>query len=123
MTDRELLEAAAKAAKLGPTKWQDLSGWGEVRYGLSEALYSEKLLDYWNPLQSDSDAFRLAAGLHIEVTFPVNIMDGRPGPISACAVGYPGLRVSIQRNQDGSGDDGIMRRAITEAAAQLFKVM
>lgn len=121
MTDRELLEAAAKAAGFGRVKWQDLSGWGEVRYGLSEALYSEVLQDYWNPLESDSQAFLLAAQLHIEITYPINIMDGRPGPVSACATGYPGLRVNIQRGE--ASDDWSVRRAIVEAAAQLCKVM
>jgi hypothetical protein len=57
MTDRELLEAAAKAA--------DMPNTGEVfALGL-------KLLDgphnYWNPLQDDGAALRLAVRLNIPV--------------------------------------------------------
>lgn len=73
-TDRELLELAAKAAGHVDAQYQDMAGWGEARYGMSEAMYSDQLFGdqgsgYWNPLVSDSDAFRLAVKLHISVAF------------------------------------------------------
>ena len=66
MTDRELLELAARAAGLIGAEWQDMAGWGEVRYGFSEAMWSEET-GYWNPLVSDGDALRLAVKLRIEL--------------------------------------------------------
>jgi len=61
MTDRELLEAAAKAVGLSST--------GEV-YALGL-----KLLDgphnYWNPLASNSDAFQLAVASGQFPSFPL----------------------------------------------------
>jgi hypothetical protein len=65
LTDRELLERAAKAAGFSEAKWQDLRGWGEVRYGLSEAIWNGE--DYWNPLTDDGDALRLAVKLNFDV--------------------------------------------------------
>lgn len=65
MNDREMLELAAKAAGYDEAKFQDISGWGEVRYGLSFGMFGGDLDEYWNPLQSDSDAFRLAVDLGI----------------------------------------------------------
>jgi len=70
MTDRELLEAAAKAAGYDDAKWQDMEGWGEVRYGFSSAIWSDKIFDeggsgYWNPLQDDEQALRLAVKLDL----------------------------------------------------------
>lgn len=70
MTDRELLEAAAKAAGYSDAKWQDMEGWGEVRYGFSSAIWSDKIFEeggsgYWNPLTDDGDALRLAVKLRM----------------------------------------------------------
>ncbi len=66
MSDRELLDFAAKAAGVAahPTV-QDMHGWGEVRYGLSEAVFNEETKEYWNPLTDDGDALRLAATCHM----------------------------------------------------------
>jgi hypothetical protein len=54
MTDRELLEAAAKAAGILPTG-DDRAAW------LNRSSYG------WNPLTDDGDAFRLAVKLSIDV--------------------------------------------------------
>lgn len=67
MTDRELLELAAKGAGYTSAKWQDMRGWGEIRYGLSEALDIKELDSYWNPLTRDGDALRLAVKLRLTI--------------------------------------------------------
>ena len=54
MTDRELLELAAKAAGL---KWHN----GHIRVD-ADADYVP-----WNPLENDGDAFRLAVKLRMDV--------------------------------------------------------
>ncbi len=57
MSDRKLLEAAAKAAGYVP-QWLD-----------DETLFVFGVQDEWNPLKNDGDAFRLAVqlGLSIEL--------------------------------------------------------
>ena len=66
MTDRELLELAAKAAGYGPSHYEDGS-WLELRYGYAVALWSDERDGYWNPLESDGDAFRLAVKLGLDL--------------------------------------------------------
>ena len=65
--DREMLELAAKAAGFEHAVYQDMQGWGEVRYGYSHAIWTGD--DYWNPLENDGDAFRLMVALDIDIRF------------------------------------------------------
>lgn len=62
MTDRELLEAAAKAARIETLAWNE----GLEAYSSGEGfiLPSNYL---WNPLTDDDDALRLAVSLRITV--------------------------------------------------------
>ncbi len=74
MTDRELLEKAAKAAGMADAEFKDMSGWGEDLYGMSFAMWSQAAWDetgsgYWNPLTDDGDALRLAVKLNITTGF------------------------------------------------------
>lgn len=62
MTDRELLEMAAKAAGL-PVEFDAAVGvWWPC--GRDE---DGDVAEYWNPLEDDGDAFRLAVKLGMEV--------------------------------------------------------
>ena len=63
MTDRELLEKAAKAAGM-ETMWDQPRG---ARTGVLRARLpgSGDAFPYWNPLQDDGDALRLAVKLRI----------------------------------------------------------
>lgn len=56
MTDRELLELAAKAAGYGELKWTALSEFHQI-------VETEGGLIWWNPLTDDGDALRLAVDL------------------------------------------------------------
>lgn len=62
MTDRELLELAAKAAGI------EVTG-DESKLGLQYVNGSEDspFTDYWNPLTDDGDALRLAVNLRMLV--------------------------------------------------------
>jgi hypothetical protein len=105
MTDRELLEAAARAAGLtihaGHQACRDACGAGDV------GLWISNVTTCWNPLTSDSDALRLAVKLEIDLCFGANyvIADGEQVPTVNNA-GNPCAAV---------------RYAITRAAAAMAK--
>lgn len=97
MTDRELLEKAAKAAGLPYTAdnyaspEEDLGGWGMV----------ESIGVFWNPLTDDGDALRLAVKLQLDIEF----------------VNGDALVLSVAQ---GGGDPyADTRRAIVRAAAKI----
>lgn len=118
MNDRELLELAAKAAGIKKPVLQDMRGWGEARYGLSEAIYDEEREEYWNPLAEDGDALRLAVKLGITV-----------GPESPDVIGQSLCRASwnnrtMSLGEYGDGDPSkATRRAIVRAAAEIGRAM
>jgi len=96
MNDRELLEAAARAAgyETQPLYYNDQSG----VYRLCVVNGN----DYWNPLDDDGDALRLAVALDLTVMI---------GAVRDCAG-----RLSLDK-----ADDNLTatRRAIVRAAAAL----
>lgn len=107
MTDRELLELAAKAAgyALGEF-WTPYLG---AHHG-----------QHWNPLDDDGDALRLAVKLHIDVMFYPSD-DERV--VQACipAPGNPDEGWTFTEGI-GKGDDvPATRRAIVRAAAEIGK--
>ena len=106
MSDRELLELAAKAAgyTLGSTTLDD---------------------GYWDPLIDDGDAFRLMVRLRLHARqFPV-LDDGFDAPLGMVEVWRVDdddpLHVEFLR----SGDDRLVatRRAIVRAAAEIGRQM
>ena len=112
MTDRELLELAAKAAGIKNPEVQDMRGWGEVRYGFSEAVYDDASEAYWNPLTDDGDALRLAVKLNL------NLFSLRG---TAYAMETEGDSIDEQK-VDHCGDPyAATRRAIVRAAAEIGK--
>ena len=101
MTDRELLEMAAKAAKI------EICGW--------EGTFAAKIecpeggWDYWNPLADDRDALRLAVKLGTTVA-PYKDPDE-----TWCSVGInPGVK-----EPHGNNPHAATRRAIVRAAAEI----
>lgn len=93
MDDKQLLEAAARAAGFNPIRWGDDYPGGWLLEGEQES---------WNPLTDDGDALRLAVKLELTV--------------------LPGLaRDGEGRLSSESGDDpyAATRRAIVRAAASL----
>jgi len=111
MTDRELLELAAKAAGY-KIAWEGgcVAGW--MAGG-----------SWWNPLTDDGDALRLAVQLGLEIYF---IGDDTDGGDSECSVGYPesvrrpcGIKYVFEPHR---GDIfAATRRAIVRAAAEIGK--
>jgi hypothetical protein len=105
MTDRELLEAAAKAAGMD-IEWQPC-GWAHDNETGCE----------WNPLTDDGDAFELAVKLRLDIGFEKLYM------VSVWC--RPLDDWVIEHCDDGMGSDIAekTRRAIVRAAAAIGKEM
>jgi hypothetical protein len=115
MTDRELLELAAKAADV---KYDAEASKPHPKRGVFWGLWlvidgepSEYQRRYWNPLTDDGDALRLAVRLKIDVKhyddYVVGWFDG--GYIGTGKIMYEGEPYAATR------------RAITRAAAEIGK--
>lgn len=106
MTDREMLELAAKAAGIAAV-WSDGEGlvcWNDAGYRY-----------FWNPITDDVDALRLAVKLGIRVC-PVTA-DGR----NAYAA-HDRLAGGVGEPHNGDPHAAI-RRAIVRAAAEIGRNM
>jgi hypothetical protein len=93
MTDRELLELAAKAAGIGPLSWIEPDG--------TKIVTNVR----WNPLTDDGDALRLAVKLEIDLAFE----------------GSPDIVWADDNWSEPAGVDrqAATRRAIVRAAAEI----
>lgn len=99
MTDRELLEKAAKAAGYELSQWPDEK---ELR-----AEVEPNWRPIWNPLTSDGDALRLAVKLGLCINFAA--------PWTAAYAGSVCAEQFSERHGDDPG--AATRRAIVRAAA------
>lgn len=105
MTDRELLEKAAKAAGYKVYDWLPNLGFAidvPWKHGLSN-------VDRWNPLTDDGDALRLAVKLHFVID---------TGAISTSVHANNGVRDLGYEFHD-SDPYAATRRAIVRAAAAI----
>ena len=103
MTDRELLEAAAKAAGL-EIYIEAIGSRLEVTY--------RNTLKLWNPLTDDGDALRLAVTLRIVIDFWLIPHLGMAGTVNFGKY-HDAIFISEQDIQEST------RRAIVEAAAEI----
>jgi len=111
MTDRELLEAAAKAAGIHALRSPD----GVLRNctGLHPAM-NMLAAPPWNPLTDDGDALRLAVRLGIDVLYN-NIHSPQVHAMAAA---------KVQVWEDPTNDPyAATRRAIVRAAAEIGRGM
>jgi hypothetical protein len=104
MTDKELLEFAAKAIGLPECGWM----------GPAFMYVKDNQFTDWNPLESDSDALRLAVKLGLQIVH-YSVTSKGPDRVNAGRNGSP----------IPYGDDpyAATRRAITRAAAEIGKAM
>jgi len=115
MTDRELLELAAKATGI-KALWSPDGLLRDCTNGHpAQNIYSAPP---WNPLTDDGDALRLAVKLQIDMEFYVE-----NGSTSAVLVEYCDYRCNIGRDEvEPKGDIYLAtRRAIVHAAAEIGK--
>jgi hypothetical protein len=67
MNDRDLLEAAAKAAGIDINKFvNQVTDYDSPHYGIP-AIQRGSTWDTWNPLENDGDALRLAVDLRLSI--------------------------------------------------------
>lgn len=111
MSDKELLELAAKAAciQIGAYAEQIDSYYSEWD---GQSAYELTTGGYWNPLEDDGDALRLAVELKMSVT----VFDDAVGIGINPDFGYREYDISHDKNTS-------TRRAIVRAAAEIGKSM
>ena len=115
MTDREMLELAAKAAGIGTLVWGDKYKLGDDEIDCTDISYirSEQPDEgdvHWNPLTDDGDALRLAVRLGLVVDC------SRP------SAGEPWKQHAIWLDELMSNAE-LTRRAIVRAAAEIGRSM
>jgi hypothetical protein len=99
MTDRELLELAAKAAGRGSQWWMESTWNGPDKE--------------WNPLTDDGDALRLAVKLELDVFHShLSVRAVRRGSDELTAIRCTGAFAKMNREE-------ATRRAIVRAAAEI----
>jgi len=117
MTDRELLELAAKAAGI-------VGSWEVDAYSVQGREYFNVPYDNhnmlsgfeWNPLRDDSDAFRLAVKLRIDVHHSTTMV------VAERDTAFDRFEVAVAELK-GDDDFSATRRAIVRAAAGIGKAM
>jgi hypothetical protein len=97
MTDRELLELAAKAAGIHVRTWDGHSG---PMCAIDDDLHGSM----WMPLSDDGDALRLAVKLSLAVVININ-----------------GGAIVMSHDASVSFEDACTRRAIVRTAAEIGK--
>ena len=111
MTDRELLELAAKAAGIEWHCWQDMvRDYDSPHYGGSAIQITHSAIT-WNPLTDDGDALRLA----VKLQFDIGVADG-----NVCAIPWD-MPACIEMWDDNPYV--ATRRAIVRAAAAIGEGM
>ena len=135
MTDKELLEMAAKAAEFGQESKHGPC-WTESEYPRGSKTHGAlwnyigymDTAELWNPLTDDGDALRLAVKLRIDLSLwlyknsaeakthigagrGISLTSDNPRPINS--------------HREGNGNDpyAATRRAIVRAAAEIGKAM
>lgn len=115
MTDRELLEYAAKAAGIEYDLRDAGQYWEQFGIPLPKVMSHEPTV-YWNSLTDDGDALRLAAKLG----FSLHV---HPSCIGISRYGEGRYLIPEPWQEIGLDPYAATRRAITRAAAEIGKEM
>ena len=117
MTDRELLELAAKAAGI-VGNWERDKAYVQERYYFKVPYDNQNMLTgfQWNPITDDGEALRLAVKVGILVAPPA-YTGGWQATASAKADETPWVDETSGSHEEAT------RRAIVRAAAEIGKAM
>lgn len=126
MSDKELLELAAKAAGV---KWIDHC-FDYDEFGRMMLDFGEGVTE-WNPLTSDGDALRLAVklGIQIQIYLPTGRDGGQTFTYSQILLGYgitnfPSYQAGEIFSEHHNDDPyAATLRAVVRAAAEMGKLM
>lgn len=114
MTDRELLELAAKAVGLSNAEWKEYTNAPPTMVVRYEPPVGGITGHDWNPLSDDGDALRLACQLQFDLVL------GHRG----ATVTLPGKKPIEELCHQDSGENlACTRRAIVRAAAEIGRAM
>lgn len=111
MSDRKLLENAARAAEIGFNDKRCSFG--------GSALYRGPSFGWWNPLTDDGDALRLAVKLRIRIEHRIR----STGPWYVQATWDCGIAEDSYDEEHGADPYAATRRAIVRAAAAIGEAM
>lgn len=120
MTDRELLELAAKAVGYTINAAQQAA---RDKLGDPEkaGLWIDSESTWWNPLRDDGHALRLAVKLSIRILHPcIESQTGYPNAVRAGTFDKGEVEEMYEDNDDDP--DAATRRAITRVAAEIGRV-
>lgn len=109
MTDRELLELAAKAAGINRRYYEAFGEWGLID--------DDPDGGFWNPLTDDGAALRLAVKLGVDIEFHTNPEVVEPWVDAFAKVGGGGGELLNPDHYAAT------RRAIVRAAAEIGRSM
>jgi hypothetical protein len=114
VSDRELLELAAKAAGIADAIWSDKF----------DSLLLSPGREFWNPLTDDGDALRLAVKVGLDVCIDAP-RDAAPFTKVAGYLCLPKIPLEIVHIDEPHDDDpyAATRRAIVRAAAEIGRNM
>ena len=112
MSDRELLELAAKAAGI-KIRWQSYGN-----YFVICDIDDEGIEAVWNPVLDDGDALRLAVKLRLDVGSGLNLHS-----VEVCMVSHAELFGGCFEEAYDNDPYAATRRAIVRAAAEIGRNM
>lgn len=114
MTDKELLELAAKAAGI-EVVWLESSYYGPTMARVEVKNGEGEITEPWNPLEDDGDALRLAVKLELTI--------GKPFEHKIALVWLDDITSFAGSSEKEGGIYAATRRAIVRAAAEIGKGM
>jgi hypothetical protein len=119
ISDKELLQLAAKAAGIELLMWME----GSQTYGCRTATLPQYVEgvgqhNFWNPLTDDGDALRLAVKLNLHIQIDFDAAD-----VNQLVYVYGNWRGQGIDEPPGADPYAATRRAIVRAAAEIGKGM